>query len=145
MTCQSVLWRMIQQNMIECWLQKIHFLWQPHSMYESKLGVTFFYCCPIKWWSSFFTYSSFSRQSTVTVSKSYLLFLSSYLLLKIFPGASAAAQPKSGKFSNKCSPSAIIMEVLCMNCSVLVSPSAIATLSRSHIKFCFFKQNLMIN
>ena len=33
---------MIQQNMIECWLQKIRFLWQPYSMYESKLGVTFF-------------------------------------------------------------------------------------------------------
>ena len=41
MTCQSVLQRMIQQNMIECWLQKIPFLWQPDSMYESKLGVTF--------------------------------------------------------------------------------------------------------
>ena len=43
-------------------------------------------------------------------------------------------QPKSGKFSNKCSPSAIIMEVLCMNCSVLVSTSVIVTLSRSHIR-----------
>ena len=41
MTCQSVLQRMIQQNMIECWLHNIPFLWQPYSMYESKLGVTF--------------------------------------------------------------------------------------------------------
>ena len=41
MTCQSVLQRMIQQNMIECWLHKIPFLWQPCSMYESKLGLAF--------------------------------------------------------------------------------------------------------
>lgn len=32
---------MIQQNMIECWLHNIPFLWQPYLMYESKLGVTF--------------------------------------------------------------------------------------------------------
>ena len=40
-----------------------------------------------------------------------------YFFFGGLPGASAMAQPKPGKFSNRCSPSAIIMEVRVTICS----------------------------
>ena len=73
-----------------------------------------------------------------------LLFKTLFIFaFKIFLGASAAAQPKSGKFSNKCSPSAIIMEVMCMNCSVLVLPSTCCYTEQVSRQVVFLKHNMM--
>lgn len=123
MTCQSVLQRMIQQNMIECLLHKIPFLWKPYSMYESKLGVAFLIAAQSNGDCHFSLKVPFQDTQLFQYQKVIYFFIFIFAF-KIFVGASAAALPKSGKFSNKCSPSAIIMEVLCMNCSVLVSLSA---------------------
>ena len=65
----------------------------------------------------------FKTLDCYSIKKLFTFFIFIFAF-KILLGASAAAQPKSGKFSNKCGPSAIIMEVMCMNCSGLVSPSA---------------------